>query len=377
MNKQQKPTTVVHIASGDLWAGAEVQLYYLAKELYKNKLIHLTIILLNHGILERELKQAGIPVIVFDEKKLGSLQIFIRLRTFMKAVSPDIVHTHRQKENVLGSVAALLSSSAKSLRTVHGSSESLPRRMQINKQFFRMMDRLCGQLMQDRIVAVSSQLADQLATRFPINKIRIIENGIDVEAVQKAASEPVELPGPSQAINIAIVGRLVPVKRADIFLRVAQMLIEESEGHYIFYIFGDGPLRDDITSLLKTLGLERRVFMMGFQSNIAAFLSKMNFLLITSDHEGLPMNLLEALSLRLPVIAHSVGGIPMVLDNGRCGTLVTENSPENYVRAIRYCLSDPGLLAQRVNNGYQQLTARYTSGHTAELYSQLYLEMIS
>lgn len=377
MNKQNNLITVIHVASGDLWAGAEVQLYYLAKELHKNKLIHLTVVLLNHGILERELKQAGIPVTVFDEKKLGSLRIFLQLRAFMQAVSPDIVHTHRQKENVLGSFSALMSGPAKSLRTVHGSPESIPRRLHIHKQLFRMADRFCGRFLQTRVVAVSSQLADQLAIRFPVHKIRIIENGIDIEAVRKAASEPIELPGPAHAVNIAIVGRLVAVKRVDIFLQIARMLVNESEDRYAFYIFGDGPLRDEITSILKTLGLERRVFMMGFQSNIAAFLSKMDFLLITSDHEGLPMNLLEALSLRLPVIAHSVGGIPIVLDNGKGGVLVTENSPESYAGAIRDCLSKSDLLKEKVNNGYQQLLTRYTSAHTAKLYTELYTEMLS
>lgn len=377
MNKTNNPITVIHVASGDLWAGAEVQLYYLAKELHKNKKIRLTVVLLNHGILERELRQAGIPVTVFDEKTLGSLRIFLRLRAFMKAVSPHIVHTHRQKENVLGSFSVWPPSKAKSLRTVHGSPESKPRLLHIHKQVFRMADRLCGRFLQTRVVAVSQQLADQLSLHFPAHKIRIIENGIDVEAVRKAASEPIQLPGPAHVINIAIVGRLVPVKRVDIFLQVAHTLAKESEDRYAFYIFGDGPLRDEITSLLQTIGLERRVFMMGFQSNIAVFLSKMNFLLITSDHEGLPMNLLEALSLRLPVIAHSVGGIPMVLDNGKCGVLVTENSPESYAGAIRDCLSEPDLLNERINNGYQRLLTRYTSAHTAKLYAQLYIEMLS
>ena len=377
MNRQNSPATVVHIASGDLWAGAEVQLYHLAKELHKNKRIRLWVILLNHGILENELMKAGIPVTVFDEKQLGSLQIFTRIRSFLKTLSPDIIHTHRQKENVLGSFAALLSGTAKSLRTVHGASESQPPRLQINKQFFRMMDWLSGRLLQDKIVAVSSQLADLLATRFPADKIRVAENGIDLEEMLKAAAASVDLPGPSDAIKLAIVGRLVPVKRTDIFLRVAQMMTEESEKRYAFYIFGDGPLRDDIASLSKTLGLDQRVFMMGFQSNIAAFLSKMDFLLITSDHEGLPMNLLEALGLRIPVIAHAVGGIPVVLDYGRCGVLVSENTAENYAVAIRHCLSNSDLLAQLVENGYQQLVDRYTSKHTASIYGQIYLEMLS
>lgn len=375
--QQHSLTTVVHIASGDLWAGAEVQLYHLAKELHKNKLIRLWIILLNHGILENELKKAGISVTVFDEKQLGTFQIFMRLHSFLKELSPDIIHTHRQKENVLGGFAALLLRRARSLRTVHGARESKPPRMQINKQFFLFMDWLSGRLLHDKIVAVSSQLADQLATQFPASKIRVAENGIDLEEIQKAAALQVDLPGPSNTIKIAIVGRLVAVKRTDIFLRAAQIITKESEKNYAFYIFGDGPLRDDIASLSKTLGIEDRVFMMGFQSNIAAYLSRMDFLLITSNHEGLPMNLLEALGLRIPVIAHAVGGIPEVLDYGKCGVLVSENKPEKYAAAIQHCLSNTDQLAVMVENGYQQLVSRYTANHTASIYCQLYFEMLA
>ena len=307
--KSNIPITIVHIASGDLWAGAEVQLYNLAKELHKNKQIRLLIVLLNHGILENKLQKVGVDVTVFDEKTLNSLQIFLRICSFLKKLSPDIVHTHRQKENVLGSFSALLCCTAKSLRTVHGAPELKLGLTQIHKRLFEFMDWFSGRVLQRAVVAVSANLADQLTTRFPEKRIHVIENGIDVDELQRTAAEPANLPGPSDAVKIAIVGRLVPVKRADIFLHVAQLLTTQTEKHYVFYIFGDGPLRDNITTLSKILDLDHRVFMMGFRPNIAAYLSKMDYLLITSDHEGLPMNLLEALGLRIPVVAHAVGAL--------------------------------------------------------------------
>ena len=70
-----RPVRVLHIASGDLWAGAEVQLFTLAKALKDNTNTIVDIVLLNYGTLEKKLLGKGINVIVFDETKLSSLAI--------------------------------------------------------------------------------------------------------------------------------------------------------------------------------------------------------------------------------------------------------------------------------------------------------------
>lgn len=376
-NKRNTATTIVHIASGDLWAGAEVQLYNIAKELHKHKQVRLFIVLLNHGILENKLEKAGISIKVFDEKELNSLQIFLRISAFLKSISVDIVHTHRQKENVLGSFSALVSRARRSLRTVHGAPESRHGLMKIHKHLYIFMDWLTGRLLQDRIVAVSTQLADQLANQFPKNRIHVIENGIDLDELRISATEDTSLPGPSDSIKLAIVGRLVPIKRLDIFLDIARILVDQNPNRYAFYIFGDGPLHADIANRIEKLGLRHCVHMMGFQVNIAAYLSKMDFLLITSDHEGLPMVLLEAMALRVPVITRAVGGIPVVLDHGKCGVLVTTNDPNVYAEIIMHYLSHADQLTALVQRGHQRLLDLYTVQRAAALYYQLYLEMLS
>lgn len=371
-NKSDMPPTVVHIASGDLWAGAEVQLYNLAMELHDNAQIHFLVILLNHGILESRLKEAGINVTIFDEKKLSSAQILFRICTFLKKHSPDIVHTHRQKENVLGGLATLFCSNAKSVRTVHGAAESKPGLRQVNKQLFRFLDWLAGRLLQDKIVAVSIELKDRLSHRYPATKIVVVENGINLDELQDSGAEEVELPGPVDAIKIAIVGRLVPVKRIDIFLGIAHALVGQHPGRYAFYIFGDGPLHDDLKLLSENLGIGHQVYLMRFKPNISGYLSKMNLLLITSDHEGLPMNLLEALSLRVPVVAHAVGGIPKVLHDGQLGTLVHSQDIQEYASVIANYTQDPQLFLQKAEAAYHAVANSYSSKDCAERYIILY-----
>ena len=79
---------VLHIASGDLWAGAEVMLYTLAKTLYKELNTQVSIVLLNHGILEQRLRNCGVSVNVLDESRLSSFQILQQLNKIIDDFKP-------------------------------------------------------------------------------------------------------------------------------------------------------------------------------------------------------------------------------------------------------------------------------------------------
>ena len=117
---------ILHIVSGDLWAGAEVQLYTLAKTQQLDHRTRVSVITLNPGRLELNLRDCGIDVTVVDESHYNGLQILVKLGNTIKDKRPDVVHTHRIKENILGSIAALLNGNVPSMRTAHGAAEHHP-----------------------------------------------------------------------------------------------------------------------------------------------------------------------------------------------------------------------------------------------------------
>lgn len=98
----------MHIASGDFWAGAEVEVYNLAVELNKRADLEVLIILLNPGEPENRLQQKHVNVQILNENSIGPFVITLALIKIISNFRPDVVHTHRQKENVLGSIAAKL-----------------------------------------------------------------------------------------------------------------------------------------------------------------------------------------------------------------------------------------------------------------------------
>ena len=118
-----EPLTILQIASGDLWAGAETQLYYLATALNGFPCIQLHVVLLNDGFLNKKLTEKGVSVTVLDEKKFNVLVLLYKITKLAFQINADVIHTHRYKENILGGIASLLHSHSKCIRTVHGAPE--------------------------------------------------------------------------------------------------------------------------------------------------------------------------------------------------------------------------------------------------------------
>src|SRR5688572_18135302 len=110
---------VLHIISGDLWAGAEVQACTLLTTLHRESQVQVAAALMNEGELARRLRDHGIPVTVFPESTLNAAAIVCGLRKLMTQWRPDVVHTHRIKENILGCIANTFSGNVPSVRSAH------------------------------------------------------------------------------------------------------------------------------------------------------------------------------------------------------------------------------------------------------------------
>ncbi len=376
LENSPKNLKVVHIASGDLWAGAEIQLFTLAKQLVSIPDIRLTVVLLNHGTLEQELIDNNISVYVINEQQLNSIVILRKLILLLREIGPDIVHTHRVKENILGTIAARLSGVVHSIRTAHGAPEHRPPWWKLGKHIYHYADLFCGKFLQSKIIAVSSELNIRLQVDFN-GKVFTVENGVDIGAIYMRSDQQVTFPGESASTRICLVCRLVPVKRVDIFIEVANSIINEMGEQVEFYIFGDGPLLDECNLLIEKRGLSKHMHMMGFKDNMSAWLAKMNLLMITSDHEGLPMNLLEAMSLKVPVISHAVGGISRVLGDGDYGMLVSEQNIEDYVTLVKKYLNNPDVAINKAEKGYEFIVNHYTAKKNSDAYLKLYRDLTS
>lgn len=364
---------VMQIASGDLWAGAEVQIFNLASNLAQREDVEVLAVLMNHGELERRLRERGVSVEVLDESRLGSVALFRRLIALMREWRPDVVHTHRVKENILGGVAAFVNR-VPSIRTMHGRPESEPGRWDLRRQAMRHIDYMVGRYLQQCVVAVSDDLGDEQKRRYGSSCVAVIYNGIELPS-----GSPADICSNHQdegpATSIAAVARLVPVKRIDLIIKVADLLHARQPGRFNFTLYGDGPLLDVLAAEVKARGLKSVVNFAGFRADVTQKLGQHDVMLITSDHEGLPTNLLEAMSLGVPVIARSVGAIPKVLGNGEFGALVTETTDSDIVEKIASLLEQPGGLAE-VREKARKRAREYSAENAAASYLSLYRALV-
>ncbi|MCI0399809.1 MAG: glycosyltransferase [Gammaproteobacteria bacterium] len=333
-------------------------------------------VLLNHGELERRLVAARVPTLVLSESKLSSGRLMLRLARHFRTWRPDLLHTHRYKENVLGSIAALGQPGLKSVRTVHGGPEVTVHPLRLSKSLPQMADMLCARFLQQKVICVSKQLLDQYAHKIPNFKLAVVENGIDVDAVVRSAARDVALPGMDMPMKIAFLGRFVQVKRLDLIIEIAKELHAADPGRYAVYLIGDGPMKEQVEGLIRQYGLQDVVHLVRFVAEPAPYLAKMNVLLMTSDHEGLPMTVLEALCLGVRVVSRAVGAIPQVLGYGRYGDLITSQEPAAYIRAIEGIASAPTRVQEQAADAYAHVMENYSAARKALAYLEIYEQVV-
>lgn len=347
MPMKKESLEIVHIVSGDLWAGAEVQVFQLCCALQNSQNIKVSAITFNTGVLKARLQQAGISVKVVDETSLSPFAMVVALVRLLKAQPPDIIHTHGQKENILGTLAAVLARVRHRVRTVHGNPENSFSLKRPHKLLLSFADYLVDRYLLNAIVAVSDQLKARLETSYP-RKVHKINNFIHIENLRRenASHCHKSLEGP---LKIGFVGRLVPVKRVDMLIETLAILRDEYQINFKANIIGEGPLEHELKYRVKQLGLSSQVDFQGFIDPVYSAIASLDLMVLTSDHEGLPMILIEAQALEVPIIAHAVGGIPEVLAQGRAGTLINDHTATGYAKAISdFVISDSAqLMTQR------------------------------
>jgi len=369
---------VTHLASGDLWAGAENQLHNLVVGLHRETGVDVDVILLNEGVLADQLRLAGVPVTVFPESRLTGAGLLRRIRRHLVTRETDILHTHRYKENVLGAFAAALTFSTHSVRTLHGAPEFNARPWQLRKSVPQWLDWFTARFIQFPIVCVSTELRERCARSLPARRLRVVPNGVDIRALRTAAAQSLPAwPGGERPFRIGFFGRLTPVKRVDVIVETAALLEREAPGEFGVYLFGEGPLRSELEQHVRRLRLEGMVHFMGFRSQPAPWLRAMHATLVTSDHEGMPMIVLEAMALGVPVISHAVGAIPEVLRAGALGTLVPGQEPARYANAIAALRAAPEVARAQAAAATRYVASQYSAEHSAGEYVSIYRELRS
>jgi L-malate glycosyltransferase len=372
--------SVCHIVSGDLWAGAEAQVAALLKSLSCNPAFRLSAILLNQGRLSEELRKSGLEVKVIPETENSFISVLREATKFLRDRPVHILHSHRYKENLLAALLARRCHIPVVIRTQHGAPEPFGGLKALKQTALQGLDRLVARYATDSVVSVSAELKRSLARHVSADKIALIPNGLDTTSVSSCLSQAeakTQLGIPVESPVIGYAGRLVPIKRLDIFVAAAQE-IRNRFPEARFVIAGDGSEMPALQRAARAMGLEDRFLFLGHRDDIYDVLRAFDVFVLASDHEGLPIVLLEALHMQVPVVARRVGGIPEVVEHGMSGLLVDSPDPRALAEVCIKLLRDPELRARLGSAGAlrvaRHFSAEQTAAQTATLYQKQWLE---
>jgi glycosyltransferase involved in cell wall biosynthesis len=360
------------ISSGGLY-GAEVMVLHLLRAL-RDQGQNVTLgVIVNKRNPHRELlqkaTQAGIEAVEIPCRRRADLWTVRRVRELVKSTRAHIVHSHGYKSN-LYALAAKGGSRLPLVSTCHNwTNQTAALRV------YGALDRFALRGF-ERVFCVSGAVRFKLlSSGISAIKVHLVENGVplsDYCEVGPALPEIASEQGP----RIGMVGRLVEQKGFHLVLEAAPHILQRFPMAR-FIVVGEGPYREELTSLARRLRIESSVLFLGQRDDMPSVYRSMDVFVLPSFNEGMPMTLLEAMAAGIPAIATRVGAVPSVIDHQKTGLLVEPGKIEPLQCALEQLLEAPQLQLSLGSNGQAWVRAHASIETTAEKYAKHYRDLLA
>lgn len=313
-----------------------------------------------------ELSSRGVELLPLRwlERGMGlrkDIRAFHELRQTLRALRPEVVHTHLGKAGALGRLAAH-TLGVPCVHTWHGHHFDRPGwRGPLAVRVERQLGRSTGVA-----VAQSRRQFDDLTRRHRIQdsgRVTLIEPGCHLATL----GEPLPAPDARTGLRVLFLGRFVRVKRLDRLIDAVAQANRQTR----LRLVGGGPLEADLRRQVQRLGLEDRVELLPGTDDVRTHYAWADVAALTSESEGTPLFLIEAMALGLPVVAFAVGGVPDLVPRRAFGQLVAPGDVGAVARALDACPPGRRLPARLVARVRQRFAAARLAEETAALYASL------
>lgn len=286
-----------------------------------------------------ELEEAGVVV-----HRLGSGPRWpLELRRLVRERQIDVVHSHSPAM----AVGARLALRALPIR---------PRPRLVYTEHnrwdaYRLPTRAANAVtfvLEDHVLSVSEEARSSVWS--PLRpRVEALHHGIDRDGLVRSARPRSEVRaelGIADDAPVAVQVANFRREKAHGVLLDAARILADADHPVVFLLVGQGQLEAETRARAEALGLGGRVRFLGFRDDVASIVAASDLLVLSSDHEGLPVAVMEAFALGIPLVSTAVGGIPEAVEHDREGLLVAPQDPPALAAAVQAVCDDPTLRAR-------------------------------
>jgi glycosyltransferase involved in cell wall biosynthesis len=298
-----------------------------------------------------------------------------KLSKILRKNKYDIVHTHTAKAGMVGAIAARLTGTP-TVHTYHG----LPFFSGQNKILYSLY-----KLFEINACRFRSAILSQNKMDFEALKgMKSIQcpvffegNGVEVSQIEKSASENsacVERMFTSGKTRIVCIARLEPVKHLETVINAIQFLNQSGLASECV-IAGKGALQGDLERLISVRNLDRSVKIV-YSPFIHSLIQQADIAVLSSEKEGIPRGLMEAMALKKPVVATDVVGTNELVVNGKTGFLVPFGDQHAFNASLRKLIMDKGLRESFGEAGYKRVIEHFNENKIVDLWMDIYGQIL-
>ncbi|MCG3166864.1 MAG: D-inositol-3-phosphate glycosyltransferase [Bacteroidia bacterium] len=347
---------------------------------------------------EHILEDLGIKPLIIPEMKREidvkeDRAAYNKIKKIIKEFKPDIVHTHASKAGTLGRLAAFSTNVPVVVHTFHGHVFH-SYFGKLKTEFYKNIERYLA-LRSSKIIAISEKQKEELSQVHkicPASKIAVVPLGFDLNKFNENKEENrkkfrTKYKVADDELVISIIGRIVPVKNHELFLKAVKNVKDKTSKKIRAFIVGDGEDRQKTENFAISLGLDIADWLQQEKPATVTFTSWIkdvelvtagsDIIAMTSLNEGTPVSLIEAQAAGKPIVSTNVGGIENITIPDVTALLSERNDVAKLSDNLLKLIEDDKLRSSMSSKGWEFVREKYHYTRLTKDMETLYLSLLA
>jgi len=370
MQNDSQKLKIVHLVTSLEVGGAQHNMLLGLPNLDPSRYKHILISIMDRMQMKQQFQQAGIEVHTLGLRRKTDITSAWRLRSLLKSIRPDILHTYLIHGNVLGRIVGRLVG----VPTIIGSELTIGQAGRIGRLVTKLTNPLTD------AVEVNSETGGKAVASdlgVPESKIEVVLPGLDLDAFGSTdqRSQTRNEIGVEDCEHLVLyVGRLRTVKGVEYGIRAFAKALEQYPNMKLA-LAGEGDQQTELESLSTKLGIENNVKFLGARTDLPIVLSACDSVIMPSLAEGFPRVAIEAMASSKPVIATRVGGTPEAIIHNLSGILVPSKNVEAMANAIVNVANNPELASKLGSTARVRTEQHYSASNYLTRLDDMYTRL--